>query len=425
MGIAVASDTLLTVTLAGQDNFRKPLGNSRKIHELGDGHKVLVLSAGVATVNSIPIELFVLRWSKQLKTPLADVDAYAQSFIDWFAQNSTGRNRPEDDAVEDSAANLLWWVYRELHQRLETETNVEFLEMPELWDPGFNNWFIDNPDQAKKYTKALRETVENVLRDLPTLWSYEFFNEATALKSMTATQAKKVVDSFFTEKAMQPSVRQKLVDAMPSSLHKRISQYLPQTLITFAGYGEQSFTPQYRTILVEGALPGMVMGWMSGSSDGIDGVTIYYPAQKRAISTFLRGFDPSLPDRTEEFLKRALVVAKYNSEGSGTLDAVNVIQSDPTAITAMVEDIQHYFEEFGESNNSKLLDTMGAMDLTGIADIAESLTGLEILAAHNDEGAPTSGGVVEVATIDLQYGIQWHRRISRIKSGLTQANPQA
>lgn len=421
MGVAVASDSLLTVTLDSEPSSRKSLGNSRKIHELGEQHKVLVLSSGDVILNGIPIELFVLRWSQQMTTPLASVESYVHSFLGWLSLNSTGKNRSDEEALHHAASHLPWRVYQEIQSRLDVEANPEFSEMPYLWDPSFGDWYSANPDSAKKYAKTARESVEFVLKEVETFYTYELFTEATCLKLLSAEVSKSVIASVFSDRALQPSVRQKLISAMPSALRRRISDEGPSTTLVFTGFGTESFTPQAVSLKLEGALPEMVLGWVEKRFDGIDGTNIFYPAQRRAINTFFSGYDPELYADAEKLVDDAIFKATIELYKSPSeLEKMRALQQEVSSKEALAEGVREYLTEFARAKNSKLLDTIGAMDLTGVAEVAESLTGLEVLAAHNDDGSPSSGGIIEVATIDLQYGIQWHRRIPRGKAGLSQ-----
>jgi hypothetical protein len=58
-----------------------------------------------------------------------------------------------------------------------------------------------------------------------------------------------------------------------------------------------------------------------------------------------------------------------------------------------------------------LMDTVAAMSLIGLADLSESLIGIQAAATYSKSGAATVGGFVEVVTIDRQYGIRWRKRL--------------
>jgi hypothetical protein len=418
MGIALASDSTLTVTLGDASGARKTLNNSRKIHELGSQHRVLALSSGSAYLNGIPIELFVLRWSKTLHEPLRTIEDYAKSFVAWLARNSTGKNRPDEDAIDYAASRLLAKIDEQLDFGIRLDP--EFFEMPQVWEAEFNDWFVSNPSKAKAFSKALKSAADSVLNSLDDLWAYPFFDESTALKVLNSKMAMRIVDEWFVSKAMPPSIRQKVAAAMPLSLRRRISTREPQTKLVFAGYGNDSFTPQVVTVVLEGALPEMVLGWQNDLVyDGIDGATIYFPGQNRAIRTFLKGFDPTLLEEHGDLLQQALLKARSSQDvPSEVRYQLQDLEENFELKRFISRGLEDYLSEFGEGTNAKLLDTIGAMDLTAVAEVAESLTGLEVLAAHNAESPPTSGGIIEVVTIDLQYGIQWHRRIPLTRAGI-------
>jgi hypothetical protein len=60
-----------------------------------------------------------------------------------------------------------------------------------------------------------------------------------------------------------------------------------------------------------------------------------------------------------------------------------------------------------QSLTSPLLVSIEGLDLGHLANLAESLVGMEATSAFGAEGPATVGGFIEVATIDRQYGVRW------------------
>lgn len=58
-----------------------------------------------------------------------------------------------------------------------------------------------------------------------------------------------------------------------------------------------------------------------------------------------------------------------------------------------------------------MLSTIEAMGLNSLAELADSLVGLQATSTYSKAGAATVGGLIEVMTIDRINGIQWKRRL--------------
>jgi hypothetical protein len=420
MGVAVASDSMLTVKL-NDSTAGKTLANSRKIHEIGPGHKVLVLSAGNADINNLPIELYVLRWAAGLAEPLISTRAYAEDFVRWLGDNSTGSNRSEEETIEEKAEELVWDVYFEL-ERLASLQDETLQNRPEPWEFEFSGWYGLEKARANKYNRVAREAVANTLKNLSDKWEYKFFSESVAIKSLSLSEAQKIVEEVFPGKSLPATAKQELVAALPGSLRRYLRPNAEQTILNFVGYGSDSYTPRITELILNGSMPKMVLGWFSVSAekepDGIGGATIFYPAQRNAINTFMRGIDPNLRGELAKMLDIALVDGAFAASALEANRWGDTFGQDFQVFKEKShQSLIRQIDSFSENMNSILVTTVSAMDLTGVAETAEAIAGLQILAAQNDENAPSSGGIIEVATIDLQQGVQWHRRIPRTKSG--------
>jgi hypothetical protein len=54
-----------------------------------------------------------------------------------------------------------------------------------------------------------------------------------------------------------------------------------------------------------------------------------------------------------------------------------------------------------------MLNSIEGLDLGHLANLAESLVGMEATSAFGGDGPATVGGYIEVATIDRQHGVVW------------------
>lgn len=411
MGIAVASDTVLTIV--GQDGAKKTLSNSRKIHELSSEHKILILSAGDVYVNNIPIELFVLRWARELKGAMASTRAYSEHFVQWLGQNCVGPNLTAEQAMFAVAGKFVIEIQKYLRYDLG---EAGFNDIPDFWDEDFDLWYAADKKRAAKYNKLCKVNVDYVIQLLDDADDYPFFDLTAAAKALPPKEAGKIVDVYFYGKAISPTLRQRIIDYLPIALTKQTG-YLTdsETQLSFVGYGSESFTPTITPLVIEAAAQGLVFGtyFMDKDIDGLNGASFYHPAQNRFINTFLRGIDPNIRNSAlQDMVFEALnQTAEDQALSSTTSEKVRDLSQDWAFKYSFVEAVNRRLASYGDAHYLKLLETINAMDITSVAEIAESLAGIEILGAHNEDGSPSSGGLIEVATIDLQNGIKWHSRV--------------
>jgi hypothetical protein len=79
----------------------------------------------------------------------------------------------------------------------------------------------------------------------------------------------------------------------------------------------------------------------------------------------------------------------------------------------LAKEIEAEIDEWAQEKYVEpMLNTIEAMGLKGLAEIADSLVSLQATAANSQRGPATVGGLVEVATIDRINGVQWVRRLN-------------
>jgi|GEM_PF-3068033 len=410
-GVALASDSVVTIE---KDGAAKTLNNARKMHALPEPHRVVVLDAGRGEINNLPVSLYVLRWAKSLKQPLTTPKAYAEDFVDWLAAHAANDIFTDSDAIRATAIDLLIDISRSIHTEVSEAA-------PRTWDYNLKNWLEADKNNAKTYAKAVRSVLDTLPDKLERAYTYTFFNVETAEKSLPANVCKTLVNEWFGEKSLSPSQRQKLVETLPLSLAKRVNLYNEQTTFTFVGYGSNSYTPSAVSIIIEAIMPKMVRGWFSNEIDAIRGATIFYPAQRDAVRTFLNGYDDALLENLPSFIRDSIFevlqeTLESEPKAAKTLD--DLIKQH-VAIGAISQKVKQKVSFFGEEHYANLIDTLEVMDLSSLAEVAESLAGMQILAAHNSNENPNSGGIIEVSSIDIANGVTWHRKIPLTKTGIS------
>jgi hypothetical protein len=122
-------------------------------------------------------------------------------------------------------------------------------------------------------------------------------------------------------------------------------------------------------------------------------------AQDQAIFGFLQGFRFEVLDYTEYLIEKHVNEAIENDEGENL----------GGEIASKVR--QEVFDHFRRKITNPLLDSIEGLDLFHLANLADSLVGMEATSSFGADGPATVGGMIEVATIDRQNGVTWVRKL--------------
>ena len=78
LGVAVASDTVTTISNAGTT---KTTNNTQKIFQLPEPHLLVVIESGSVLSNGIHMQVLINEWSRTLKNSMPTVQEYAQVLL--------------------------------------------------------------------------------------------------------------------------------------------------------------------------------------------------------------------------------------------------------------------------------------------------------------------------------------------------------
>jgi hypothetical protein len=85
-------------------------------------------------------------------------------------------------------------------------------------------------------------------------------------------------------------------------------------------------------------------------------------------------------------------------------------------LDSIVEILDTAFEKTNQFSREKFispyLDTVHAMGVEKLADLADQFIALQMMSTHGDNERPTVGGFIEVAMIDREHGVRWVRKLS-------------
>ena len=401
LGVAVASDSFLTLMVDGDAKSRKAIPNSRKIHEIGGKHKVLVTSAGNAELNGLPIELYIIRWAESLSEPLPTTRDYQDSFVSWLAGN-VGDSEVLRDRVTEFLDELAEGIFND-SSRLE---NPLLEDLPNLYSVEFEAWYQESEERRIAFSALRDQIIEGEIAELEYSSKSEYLDLKGASRILYEQLNPDWYKSYFSPSVLDARAISLLAAAAPAYAISRQPES-ESTKLSFVGYGTSNFTPTIDNLILEGAEIGAALAFVDDVAiRDIHDCVVFYPIQNTAIRTFFDGIDPIISDfKIRTFIQNALASLQEKDYGGVK------IPMHWEFIWDLTNSLTEQIDEYGASKNGNLLKTLGAMDLVSVAEVAQSLVGIEVLNAHTSLGSPHSGGIIEVATIDLQNGVIWHNRI--------------
>lgn len=376
-GVAVASDTVATSYVEGGT---KTIGNSHKIWEIGSQHKVLVLHSGAVTQNGVTIRLLLNEWSKTLGKPLDTLEDYVDSYVTWM-------NREKNIHTTDSELNRVIYLlndhYYEVKKRAE-----------ELWFsiPIEEEEFTSREEILVKYANQGLEYLESLMLNIGVKDDFEF---------MATLQNEKInleerITYIFSEIGLSDESRKILMDSAPLVL-SRAQNFPMSSTLSFVGFGNHEYFSGNIRLKSTGFYGGKFIHDRSErfSVHPEAGSTISAFAQDDAIMGFINGIRWQVLSHITSVIEEKINAAITNPSGEN-LGA------------EIAEQVRESIKEFSDRHlTNPLLDSIEGLDLGHLANLAESLVGMEATSAFGGDGPATVGGFIEVATIDRQRGVVW------------------
>ena len=380
-GVAVASDT---VTTSYVDGGTKTVGNSHKMWELGPQHRVLVLHSGAVTQNGVIVKLLVNEWAATLSAPLEKLEDYVDSYITWMGREKS-IHTPES---EFGRANyLLNDHFSEIKNRAVRTWN--HIPVEEEYLTSREAILTDHAQQGLDYLKGL---------DLNTGVPSDSYFLDTVNHEMIDIEGK--IKYYFDDIGLDDENAAILRQSAPLVLSR--AQYFPQSsTLAFVGYGNKEYFPGNIRLNSTGFYGGKYIYDKDElfSVDPDSGSTISAFAQDEAIFGFIRGFRWPILNFIVADIEEKVNEVIENDEGE------NIGASVAQKVRESVDDF--YYRRF----TKPLLDSIEGLDLGHLANLAESLVGMEATSAFGGDGPATVGGFIEVATIDRQKGVVWVKQI--------------
>ena len=379
LGVAVASDTVTTLTTEGGV---KTTNNAEKMWPLVGGHLVVVAVSGSVNLNGIHSRLLIAEWNRSLKEPMSSLKEYAESFSTWLSQEEN--LIPEDSEIGELHYYLNNHYYFIRGQVIEQAQNLDQDEIPKA--------FMEHAVAGLEYLKAL-----------PLFEGASDGADAEILKIRDIDLDEKF-DYIFKDFPGLDEVRPILKESAPFILSR--AQSMPNdTDLAFIGFGSSEYFAQSIQLTCRGRYGGqarVAIGEPFGASAADRSGSIKTFAQSDAIFGFIRGAQVEILDQAFEFTWDHVVSQFENSE-EGVTKAREVIDAMR----------KHVYDYMFESFTSPMLDTIGALNLKDAADLAEALVGIQAMRANASPEPPGVGGFIESLIIDRFDGIRWVKQLPR------------
>jgi hypothetical protein len=399
-GIALASDTLVTMT--GSGGVRTFSGYS-KIFSLGDHHRVAVMHSGNAELNGMPIQNLLANWASTLSSQLNTVSDYATGFLSWVDSTQAESHIFDEQTLE---LTLLRGEFDDWKNFLESSLSdddggsvrdyEELLDLLGTMEEGIGFYSGLSPEIVRAYVDS---NYGDILK--------EWLSELSSFPGITPELQEKL--SVYTTNALL-QMRQDFKSNLAT--------------LVFAGFGVTQMAPE----IVRFSTYGVFLGRLrtQGFVDSLSGPDSFYVDAEGVEDDFasfnLRGDAPSLlfsfaqdssiqgfiSGISPEFIENVLSdeLAQEVGVGLRKLD-IEKTRIDIIRLASEVSNhITEYAAQLSRDRWQTMLGTLSAMTLSGLSSIAESLVRLQSLAKYMQPTLTTVGDTIEVFTIDKLSGVK-------------------
>ena len=385
-GIAVASDTFVTTFTGGE---AKSMGNSQKIYELGPQHKVAILHSGSIGINQIPHHLHLSEWSKSLSLPLPTLQAYVDSYRTWSASEKRM-------LTPGSEAKII-----------NTTLNEHYYDLASTLDDSREGLILEEGSSDRKRKTAIqnayKEAISQNLGYLNGLDNYVGVTEKSVQKSLAEHEVD-VVDkvNYIFSRFELPQTEVDTLIGLASLILLKVQPMQTDSELAFVGFGEEEPFGGVIRMTCRGLYAGVLVAlakerYKVAPTENASGIS--YFAQREAMWAFIAGYTTDIMDEVKR-----LIWKKVEEKWGDTTE-------DPIGWN-LAQEIESEVQAYSQSKFiDPMLSTIEAMGLNSLAELADSLVGLQATSTYSKAGAATVGGLIEVMTIDRINGIRWMRRL--------------
>ena len=401
-GAAIGSDTLTTLTSGNGES--KTIPNSHKIFDLGDKHSLIVLNSDSGTINGIPTIALVSQWSRTLTEPLDQLEEYKYSFLSWLADQEDDDDFRMTQSISAFVADLI-----------ADNVNAIAGHFNGLrpWYDETQNLINSDPAFARKFKAAVGKQVGEFMK-----WVEEFITpveeELTDTRiTMEKVGLDRILEAWLPLNTCSVITRNKLKTAL-ILLYRYHGYYKHNECeLGFVGYGEKDIYPSVVSIVIEMFGFGTVR-WKNtyrNDPNRQNNTVLKTWAQANEIDNFIYGFHSDFLQSLKMGVRNAVVQNHRES-----LETPDAIEPDTLALWDSLGDdvylkLEDHIERFKNEHHQNFLTTLNFMDVEELATATDTLINIQILSTLNQMDIPTTGGLIELATIDRKNGVRWIRKL--------------
>lgn len=408
-GIAVASDTVVSQS---SSEGMKTLENMSKIYSLGGAHKVVLVHSGNAYMNGVAHWLHLTEWIRTLTEPFSTLGEYVDSYLKW-ADNSKPLHTPVSEVHLMSEVIKDHCYYIKYRADSQIESDVEDLADAEtLGQERIHEVFQQMVLEGREY-----------LNELDDFEGYTYKDATKALKNANF-EFDEIVNSIFKDYDITDELRKVLFESAGLVLCKYQEMNYVDSQIGFVGFGAEEPFGGVIQLHCRGFYGSKIHVYVepkvgvapSGSENGYTSIIRHF-AQSDAISAFIRGYNPRILNRTLRIVRDKIEKVFEDKEWEIMDDDGKTIGTKSTselAIEIADETHKEIREKFSQSSFANpLFNSIDGMSIINLANLAESLVGIQALSTYSQLGTATVGGQIEVVTIDRSQGVVWHQKIGQ------------
>jgi hypothetical protein len=387
-GVAIASDTAVT-TWDEESRSYKVLGDVPKIYFPGDPHRFVIVHSNATQISGVPHRLHISEWFASLGKTLPTLQAYVDAYMTW----SSSERRMSSLQGESSTLNFM--LNEALHDlKYSLESSLTWYKEPE------------GTDRKKKLAleKFLSERVAQFYSQLEGLESYPGLSDkhANELLRNSGIDLEEKVNYIFSELPLKVETTLEIKN-LSHLIISRKRVFESDSNLGFIGFGEDEAFPSVIRLNCRGIYGG---GLRASTEEGRalspidDKSSIAYFAQFNSMWGFVNGVT-------------AAVKTKYSGLIEEVVEREFGHTTDELIGRKIALEIEDEVQQFAQATFiSPFLNTLEAMGMNGLADVAESLVGLQATSTYGNAGAATVGGVIEVVTIDRVSGVTWRKSLA-------------
>ena len=385
-GAAVASDSMITFSTA---NTEGSFDSFDKTFSLGGDHNIACLISDSAEFAQIPWPVIIEAWKRDLQDlpPLATVDDYLAHLVSWL---------PSQDKLFTATQQSKELLRAALAQYRALSSHISFFFEEEGRELGES---MGVADQTR-----VEELVEDFHQLCSRFDAYDLVNEQSdaadeklirGMREEFTAVAKD--DLFFLDQI--DGVQQVLYESIPAASIRNQQPETQSTKVALIGYGKEEVFPHivtaYFDTLVNDLPRHTIIDHYEVNADRPSFIIGF--AQRDEIYAFIEGIhrdvSRALPDALEEFLLDR-IGHRFNET-----EIEELLSSAKAHVT-------NFMDEFQQERVDPLYDSIEAMPLVKMAELAKSLIGIQVLRSAT-EYEPTVGGEIGVAVVTKTQGVQF------------------